>query len=233
MLVTLVSLIGRFVLHKQPSYHMMLMRSSSAGTSQHDTMIPMTSSNHTDDNDDLPLRHDEKNAMWNILVHKIPGYIGAVVYIYVITLALFPSITVQVQPISNVEPTHFRLLHFLLFNIGDWIGRTLPIFSCLQIFSSKHLLIWCLSRTLFIPLFLNCNLSSSNIDRPWINSDLLFFVLLLLFALSNGLLTSLVFMAAPKQNQITPSEKPLVGSMMSFFLVVGLALGGLMSFVFD
>jgi equilibrative nucleoside transporter 1/2/3 len=62
---------------------------------------------------------------------------------------------------------------------------------------------------------------------------LLFFVLLLLFALSNGLLTSLVFMAAPKQNQITPSEKPLVGSMMSFFLVVGLALGGLMSFVFD
>jgi equilibrative nucleoside transporter 1/2/3 len=201
------------------------MRSSSAVT------IPMTCSNQTDN---ALLHHqNEKNAMRNIVIHKIPGYIGTVIYIYIITLALFPSITVQVQPLSSIDPPIFHSLHFLLFNIGDWIGRTFPIFECLQIFSPKHLLLWCLSRTLFIPLFLSCNISSSITTTPWISSDILFFFLLILFAISNGLLTSLVFMAAPKHHRITASEKPLVGSMMSFFLVVGLALGGLASFILD
>ncbi|KAL9538513.1 hypothetical protein MBANPS3_010871 [Mucor bainieri] len=226
LLVTLIAIMGRFALLRQPAY-LRLTRNSAATL---DTTIPMTTTT-TDDTASSPstITNSSKSVMRDIITKKSTGYVVAIVYIYIITLALFPSITVLVRSVNNVDAATFISLHFLLFNIGDWIGRTLPIFSCCQVYSSKALICVSLMRTLFIPLFLSCNLHDSN-SEPLLNSDMLYFGLILLFAISNGWLTSLVFMAAP--TRVRYDEKPVVGSVISFFLVVGLALGGLTSFLF-
>ncbi|KAI8073436.1 nucleoside transporter-domain-containing protein [Gilbertella persicaria] len=148
-------------------------------------------------------------------------YIGTIVYVYWITLSLFPSVTLSISP-THMDKALFTSLHFLLFNIGDWIGRTLPIWPVCQIMSSQSQWWLAFARTLFVPLFL--------ILRHNHASDWLFFVCLLLFSISNGWLTTLVFMAAP--TKVEMSCRPMVSRYVSFFLVVGLALGGLSSFVY-
>ncbi|OAD02518.1 hypothetical protein MUCCIDRAFT_111907 [Mucor lusitanicus CBS 277.49] len=229
LLVTLVAIMGRFALVRQPAY----LRLTRHTASTLDT-IPMTialdgtappTSTSTSTNSS-----SSKNVMRDVITKKTPGYIFTIVYIYIITLALFPSITVLVRSVNNMDAATFISLHFLLFNVGDWVGRTLPIFTCCQVYSSKALICVSLTRTMFIPLFLSCNLQDSSSSTPLLNSDMVYFGLILLFAISNGWLTSLVFMAAP--SRVKHDEKPVVGSVISFFLVVGLALGGLTSFLF-
>lgn len=224
LFVTLLAMVGRFALHRDPSY--LLMMNPTA------TSISMTSivEEEEEDDEDNKYMSTASYTMWDIVFRKSPGYVCTVIYIYIITLALFPSITVQVKSVNDsIESSIFVSIHFLLFNIGDWIGRTLPIWKPFQLFSSYALLILSLLRTIFIPIFLNCNLNLSGSDSGWIQSDFIFFSSVLFFAISNGWLTSLVFMAAPKDHPMT--VKPKVGNIMSFFLVVGLALGGLASFI--
>ncbi|CAO3608232.1 unnamed protein product [Mucor hiemalis] len=205
--VTLSGVIGRFMLKQNLMYQRMLRAS--------DTSMEMVSVEEEG-------RLHSNIAMWDIVFKKSTGYIGTVIYIYIITLALFPSTTVQVKSVNGITPSIFISFHFLLFNIGDWVGRTLPIFESCQVSSSRILLGLSLSRTLFLPVF-------TSLAEEKIGSDFLFFSSVLLLSISNGWLTSLVFMAAPKSYPM--ATKPLVGSIMSFALVIGLALGGISSFL--
>lgn len=226
---TLVAMVGRIILHRELSYQLMIHPITSI-------QISMTSVEQEgeDDEDEDITRHNHYMStsaisMWDIVSKKSPGYICTVIYIYIITLALFPSITTQVKSVNGIESSIFISIHFLLFNMGDWIGRTLPIWKSCQVFSSHILLILSLLRTIFIPIFLSCNINLTGSDGGLIQSDFLFFSSVLAFAISNGWLTSLVFMAAPKDYPM--SIKPTVGSIMTFSLVIGLALGGLSSFL--
>jgi solute carrier family 29 (equilibrative nucleoside transporter), member 1/2/3 len=141
----------------------------------------------------------------------------------VIEQAIFPAITSAVHSVNAINPQLFSALHFLVFNCFDWLGRYVCSFPRFQIWSRKRLLALSLSRTVFIVLFLACNLDfSSNLkseslkvrglvlikesiirmvrseqETPFINSDLAFFALLALLAFSNGWLTSLIMMSAP------------------------------------
>ncbi|KAI8642854.1 nucleoside transporter-domain-containing protein, partial [Parasitella parasitica] len=221
LLVTLIAIIGRFALSKQTSYQL-LTRHAAVDTipmtfTTNDTIRACTTTTTTTS------IGTDKSAMWDIITQKSAVYIFVIVYIYIITLALFPSVTVLIRSVNGIDAVTFISLHFLLFNIGDWIGRTLPIFACCQVNSSKALILISLARTCFIPLFFSCNLKSNG-TPILLNSDIMYLILLLLFAISNGWLTSLVFIAAP--SQVNHDDKPLVGSVISFFLVVGLALGG-------
>jgi equilibrative nucleoside transporter 1/2/3 len=74
----------------------------------------------------------------------------------------------------------------LMIIAGDYIGRTyIPSISSLLFTSHPQILLMSVSRILFIPLFLACNLSTS-IGTPYINSDLIYLVLLILFGITNG-----------------------------------------------
>lgn len=105
-----------------------------------------------------------------------------------------------------------------MFNIADWIGRTICSYPMFQIWSRKRLMGLSVFRVIFIILFLACNVNmdspappipSHNTSTslsllrkrqpqaPLVNSDFVFLVLLALFGASNGWLTSLIMMAAP------------------------------------
>ncbi|PVG03086.1 hypothetical protein CPB86DRAFT_750237 [Serendipita vermifera] len=189
------------------------------------------------------------NALYNV----------AVVYIYVITLAIFPAITSSVRSVNGINPQLFSALHFLIFNCGDWLGRYVCSYPRWQIWSRKRLLALSISRTVFIVLFLSCNvdlstksgsdsiasrslviikeftrgMTRSEQETPFINSDLIFFALLALLAFSNGWLTSLIMMSAPSLEHNKRMKKEWVDVAAvgsSFSLASGLVLGSISNF---
>lgn len=177
------------------------------------------------------------------IVRKSYGLIFTVSYIFIITLMLFPSITSLIKSVhrSNdldrsrfFDDDIFVAFHFLLFNVGDWVGRIMPVSNYFQIFQVKYLIALSSLRTVFIPLFLVCNVIVSDIRSlpVLINSDILYFLLIWIFAVTNGWICSLAMMSAPQVKSIkTNAEKAMVGSVMSFSLIAGLAIGGSLSFI--
>ncbi|KAI0698630.1 nucleoside transporter-domain-containing protein [Cytidiella melzeri] len=167
-------------------------------------------------------------------------YNFAVAYVFVVTLAVFPPITISVLPTNPAtHPLLFSAIHFFVFNVGDFFGRYICSFPRLVIWSAKRLLTISLSRTLFIPIFLMCNIQRSNLSHSAstaiINSDILFMLILLAFGLSNGYVSSLCMMSAPSVEH-NPRMKGRVedvdvaATVASFCLVGGLAIGGFASF---
>ncbi|TFK29245.1 hypothetical protein FA15DRAFT_610293 [Coprinopsis marcescibilis] len=163
----------------------------------------------------------------------------AVAYVFMATLSVFPPLTLSISPVNpNIHPLLFTAIHFLVFNIGDFLGRWACSFKIMLIWSAKRLLTMSLARTLFIPLFLMCNIQRpSNIlsSAPVINSDFLFMLLIFTFGWTNGYVSSLCMMAAPSVEH-NPRLKGRVAdvdvaaTVASFCLVGGLALGSISSF---
>jgi solute carrier family 29 (equilibrative nucleoside transporter), member 1/2/3 len=173
------------------------------------------------------------------------NFAGACVFI--VTLSVFPPITSiirSVHPPSSsafIHPLLFTAIHFLIFNLGDLAGRYLPMVRRLQIWSSRQQLYMSLSRTIFIPLFLLCNVQqrpspTTPVTRvPVINSDILFFLIVFVFGASNGYITSLVMMTAPSHEhnpclKHRPEDVDTAATIAQFCLVGGLVIGSFMSF---
>ncbi|KAI0047295.1 hypothetical protein FA95DRAFT_1582709 [Auriscalpium vulgare] len=160
-------------------------------------------------------------------------YEVAVAYVFVVTLSVFPALTISIQPVNPAtHPLFFASLHFLVFSSGDWFGRYLCSIPRLLIWSARRLLSLALARTLFIPIFLACNFHNYS---PLINSDWLYMLILFLFGLTNGYLSSMCMMSAPsvEHNPRLKGRKDdvdIAAPLASFFLVGGLVIGSFMSF---
>jgi len=154
--------------------------------------------------------------------------------------SVFPAITISILPTNPaIHPLFFSSLHFVVFNVGDWFGRYLCGIPRILIWCARRLLILSLLRTLFIPLFLACNLqrdASSPSTPPIINSDLLYMLLLFSLGISNGYVSSMCQIAAPslEHNPRLKGRKEdvdLAAAIVSFSLVGGLVIGSILSFI--
>ena len=131
-----------------------------------------------------------------------------VLNIYIVTLACFPGLAVLVQSTGQLGgDTEWNTVYFvpvscfLLYNVGDYLGRILAACSVFSTTSSRLALLFSCARLAFIPLFLLCNLAPAerSVTRVIFSSDTVYILFILLLAVSNGLLTSLVMVAAPKR----------------------------------
>ncbi|KAG6901549.1 hypothetical protein C0995_010659 [Termitomyces sp. Mi166 len=179
---------------------------------------------------------------WNRIMRVAKANISfeiAVAYVSIVTLAVFPPISTSVQPTNpSIHPLLFNAVHFLLFNLGDFLGRYICAIPSLLIWSAGWLTTLSLSRTLFIPIFLMCNIQRPTSEfqmTPIINSDFLFMLILFAFGLSNGYVSSLCMMSAPslEHNPRLKGRKEdvdVAATVASFSIVGGLALGSVASF---
>ncbi|KAI8371566.1 nucleoside transporter-domain-containing protein [Radiomyces spectabilis] len=230
--ITLAAFIGRLILSQQPFY-----------THQIRKDVPSLSDDMEEEIDARDFLASEPPFSVMDTVRKSTGLIFAVGYIFMVTLAVFPSITALIKSVRRHDPSGlatpnhnrffdddiFVAFHFLLFNVGDWVGRTMPIIDSLRTFNVKALVTMSVARTLFIPAFLLCNVVVSDDRRLPVlfGNDLAYFIIVWLFAVTNGWMGSLTMMAAPQQSFIrTATEKSVIGTVMSFSLVLGLAIGG-------
>ncbi|KAG0361008.1 nucleoside transporter-domain-containing protein [Gamsiella multidivaricata] len=169
----------------------------------------------------------------------------SITLVFGLTLSLFPSLTALVES-NNTAPDRPRVsgdlfvpLHFLTYNVGDWTGKALPAFAWFAP-NTKHptrkqqlrYMVFALGRFVFIPIFLTANLPISSESRLLpllIQRDEIWFLLVFLFALSNGYLGSIVMMVGPAC-VLGGEKKGRVGVKLGFWLTAGLALGSVASF---
>mgnify|MGYP006137294863 CR=1 FL=1 len=153
--------------------------------------------------------------------------------IYAVTLGLFPSLTSTIVS-STVGAAAcewrgmFIPVGFILFNLGDTIGRNLPG----VLTRARVVLILVCFRVVFIPLFMMCNVKTSGgsiFAQPPLADDAWPLLIMAVFALSNGWLTTCALMHAPES--VPPPERERAGSLMICFLNGGLFVGSSLSFV--
>ncbi|KAJ2093762.1 hypothetical protein IW138_000158 [Coemansia sp. RSA 986] len=156
------------------------------------------------------------------------------------TLAVFPPLTEAVvsSPESKPRVAHLAAWHFLVFNLGDYLGRL----STQRIKASPSLSAghssWLAAprilhlvngaRWLLVVIFL---LFPTNVvDPPFVgavlHSDLLFLFLVAVLGWSNGWVATTALILGPQ----SASNKELAGSILGFALCAGLVVGALASY---
>jgi len=163
----------------------------------------------------------------------------SVAYVFVVTLSVFPPITTAIMPTNpKTHPLLFSAIHFLVFNTGDFLGRYACAFPRLRIWSDRRLLTLSLARTLFIPLFLLCNVNGSSSlphTTPIINSDFLFMLIVASLGVSGGYVSSSIVIASASLDH-NPKLKgrsedvSAAATVSQFCLIGGLAIGSVASF---
>ncbi|XP_036614043.1 equilibrative nucleoside transporter 1-like isoform X1 [Trichosurus vulpecula] len=158
----------------------------------------------------------------------------SVCFIFIITICVFPSVTAEVQSTilgtSDWQKYFIPVSCFFTFNAFDWAGRSLTTLYMWPTKDSRwQLPALVVARIVFVPLLMLCNVHPRKNLPVVFHHDAWFIVFIMLFAFSNGYLASLCMCFAPKK--VKPSEAEAAGTVMVFFLSLGLALGALLSFL--
>ncbi|KAK8537269.1 hypothetical protein V6N13_042206 [Hibiscus sabdariffa] len=157
-------------------------------------------------------------TLWNI-VGTVKWYGFGVVLIYVVTLAIFPGyITEDVH--SSILKDWYPVLLITAYNVFDLVGKSFTAVYLLE--NAKVAISACVVRLLFFPIFIGC-LHGPRFFRTEIPISLL----TCLLGLTNGYLTSVLMIMAPKSVQIQHAETS--GIVMVLFLVLGLASGSVIA----
>uniref|UniRef100_A0A8P4GKI1 Equilibrative nucleoside transporter 2 n=1 Tax=Dicentrarchus labrax TaxID=13489 RepID=A0A8P4GKI1_DICLA len=183
---------------------------------------PLKGSYKVSDSDLSQSLNTKENEIWKMAL--------SVTCVFAVTLSVFPVITVRVQTVYKNpawEKVFTCVCCFIVFNVMDLLGRSAP--SVVQ-WPSKDSVLFpgaVLCRVAFIPLLMMCNIHNSNLNV--FSHDCIFVIIMALFSFSNGYLASLCMAYAPQF--VRSKDCETAGSLMTFFLVLGLALGASFSFL--
>uniref|UniRef100_A0A8C7D2F4 Solute carrier family 29 member 1 (Augustine blood group) n=1 Tax=Oncorhynchus kisutch TaxID=8019 RepID=A0A8C7D2F4_ONCKI len=158
----------------------------------------------------------------------------SVCFAFTITIGTFPAVTVDVKSTiadgGTWELYFIPVCCFLLFNLSDWVGRSLTAVCMWPGKDSKLVPILLVARVIFVPLFMLCNVQPRYNLPIFFEHDAWFIVFMIVFAFSNGYLASLCMCFGPKK--VAAHEAETAGAIMAFFMSLGLALGASLSFLF-
>jgi len=171
------------------------------------------------------------------VLYMISPYAAAVLLCFLVTLGCFPAITAQVVSTLDKETGWASTFYvpvgcFLLFNIGDYVGRFLA--GLIQWPKAGKIggyltLTLSISRAVFIPLFLLCNVrpTERGLTSVQFESDIAYIVIMALFSISNGYIGSICMISGPQI--VHPDEAQTAASLMVAMLGTGLGLGAFLS----
>jgi equilibrative nucleoside transporter 1/2/3 len=170
-------------------------------------------------------------SMWTL--YKKLHWLAASVFLCFCVTMFFPVFTQKV--VSNVpsdiappflQPSAFIPLGFLVWNVGDLIGRLVTLLPFSPGRNPILLFVFAILRAGFIPLYLLCNIENNG---AVISSDIFYlFVVQLLFGITNGWLGSYCMMDFAEY--VEEGEREAAGGFMAVNLVAGLMTGSLLSF---
>lgn len=157
----------------------------------------------------------------------------SVTFVFTVTISIFPSLFVIIESTRKCDSNTrfyndlFVPFMFFMFNFFDWLGR---IFAGSRklIVNGTNVWKYSLSRIIFYPLFLLCNIEGSELGRIF-RSDVLVMFFIMFFSISNGYLASACMMIGPTMT--SEADSPLAGTIMAFCLTLGLLLGSCLSFI--
>jgi equilibrative nucleoside transporter 1/2/3 len=137
--------------------------------------------------------------------------------VFFVTLSMFPGMTSLIPNTPGDFPpgTWFGIANIFLFQLFDFVGRTLP--RWVVIIPPRFLWIFSVARVVFAGLFILC---IRPLCGPIFASQYAAFVIMTFFALTNGYFGTLAMMFAPRF--VDDHEKNVAGMIMSVFLQLGI-----------
>ncbi|KAJ2232091.1 hypothetical protein IWW45_005220 [Coemansia sp. RSA 485] len=143
------------------------------------------------------------------------------------TLAVFPPLTEAIvsSPKSSPKISNLTAWHFLLFNMGDYLGRL----STKWLVCSSHWLLHAVNglRTLLVPAFLLFPTMATPPERALlVHSDIIFLGLVLVLGWTNGWVATVSLILGPRN----ATNKELAGSIIGFAMCIGLVFGAVASY---
>lgn len=159
-----------------------------------------------------------RKRLWEI-VTKVKSHGFGIILIYMVTLSIFPGyITEDVH--SELLKDWYPVLLIAAYNVFDLVGKCLTAVFMLK--DEKIAVGGCIARLLFYPLFWGC------LHGPmFLRTEIPVTILTCLLGLTNGYLTSVLMILAPKSVPLKQSETAGIVTVM--FLVVGLAFGSVIA----
>jgi len=166
-------------------------------------------------------------------VIRIPAF--SVWFVFFVTIGLFPALTVLIESEQRCHDGSARFYNdlwtpfsFLMFNLFDMGGRFLASQVTFSFITADSIWMYSVVRVIFFPLFLLCRVTDSQLPVVFGN-DAFPIIFMILFAGTNGYLSSLSMMFGP--SLVDPRDSMLAGTIMVFCLTLGLCSGAAMSFV--
>jgi len=171
---------------------------------------------------------------------QISPYAAAVLLCFTVTLGCFPTITARVVSTMPKESAwagtfYIPVACFLLFNIGDYLGRFLA--GLIMIPKPSKVGSWItlglsILRFVFLPLFLFCNVDPDNrgLTSVLFESDTAYIVIMMLFSISNGYVATNCMISGPQI--VRGEEAGTAASLMVACLGLGLGIGASLSNIF-
>lgn len=161
----------------------------------------------------------EPNAQpkfWNV-AKKIRQAALGIFIIYTVTLSIFPGYLTENE--SKLLRDWYPILLITTYNVMDLLGKSL---TAIYIPKSTVKATWaCVARLLFYPLFTAC------LHGPkWLRSEFPMVFLTCMLGLTNGYLTSVLMILAPKSVPVVEAET--AGFVMALFLAIGLVAGSVL-----
>uniref|UniRef100_A0A8C2YXM7 Solute carrier family 29 member 2 n=1 Tax=Cyclopterus lumpus TaxID=8103 RepID=A0A8C2YXM7_CYCLU len=155
-----------------------------------------------------------------------------VTFVFTVTLSVFPAVTADVRtssPGGNWERFFISVCCFLFFNVSDWLGRSVTTVIKWPRKDSRLFPALVVSRVVFVPLLMLCNVQKRTFLPVWFSHDFVFAIIMILFALSSGYFVCLSMSYAPQL--VEQKDAETAGALMTFFLSLGLSLGAGLSFL--
>ncbi|GMF02286.1 unnamed protein product [[Candida] boidinii] len=156
----------------------------------------------------------------------------AITLIFPVFASTVESVNLKDHPLTVIySKSVFIPLAYLIWNLGDLIGRIACAYPFFTLESQYTMLIYSVLRLLFIPFFMNCNIKDRQTGWIICQSDLVYMLLQFFFGFSNGQIFSSCFMNVGKFVD-TEKEKKAAAGFTAVFLSVGLAFGSVLSYLF-
>lgn len=193
----------------------------------HPGTLPAKSHDLLPKNTDFDLSHTL--AVANMI--KVPSY--AVFITFTGTLMVFPSVMVQVEPVSSCHTSRFYgdlwvPMLFALYNAGDFLGRLLAhYFSDWNLLTADNIHIISTLRLAIPAMLLFCNIEGNRLAKLFV-TDAVPPLLIAAVGMSGGFLANTAMMLAP--TMVTATNASHAGTIMMFWLSSGLLVGSTLSF---
>eukprot|EP00056_Hartaetosiga_gracilis_P019825 m.16163 g.16163 ORF g.16163 m.16163 type:complete len:490 (-) comp7962_c0_seq1:150-1619(-) len=177
-------------------------------------------------------------------IKKVKFMALMVLLVFTATLSVFPGITDRIVSFYSNDTSKgwgkyfIPVGCFVLFNLGDLIGRSLSLWKQFPSFKNYKLISFPVSaRFIIVVLYLFCNIDFNDGNDAVKNyvpivfkSDAFPIIFMLLLSISNGYLANLCMEYGPRL--VDPHLTAISGSFMALALTVGLLLGTLVNFAF-
>lgn len=189
-------------------------------------------------NDEMPSYQDllPQRQYFSSIISQVWPYCLTVCFVFFVTLACFPGLAAIIQSVSYkhgdawTDKYFSPVVCFLLFNMGDWVGRTITSWVHIpRNGQGKLLMFLAFLRVVFLPLLMLCNAKPHDrVHLPiLLDNDIYPIILISLLGLTNGYLSTLAMVYAPTHVPLEQAEG--AGLVMTFGLVLGLATGSIFS----